>query len=62
MKLGMIKKYFENLKSNTTESIISNYCMAYLLYYGHSLDVTDKDVLSKLILMKNTKTHIFYGM
>lgn len=28
--------------------------------YGHSLDVTDKDVLSRLILMKNTTTHIFY--
>ncbi len=32
-KLGMIKKYFENLKSNTTESIIANYCMAYLIYF-----------------------------
>lgn len=31
-----------------------------LFIYGHSLDVTDKDVLSKLILMKDTKTHIFY--
>ena len=28
--------------------------------YGHSLDVTDKDVLSRLIMMKNTTTHIFY--
>ena len=31
-----------------------------ILIYGHSLDVTDKDVLSKLILMKNTTTQIFY--
>ena len=30
------------------------------ILYGHSLDVTDKDVLSKLILMDNTTTHIFY--
>ena len=28
--------------------------------YGHSLDVTDKDVLSKLILLENSTTHIFY--
>lgn len=28
--------------------------------YGHSLDVTDKDVLSRLFLMENTTTHIFY--
>ena len=28
--------------------------------YGHSLDVTDKDVLSRLIMMENTKTHIYY--
>ena len=31
-----------------------------LYIYGHSLDVTDKDVLSRLILMENTTTHIFY--
>ncbi len=31
-----------------------------IYFYGHSLDVTDKDVLSRLILMKNTTTHIFY--
>lgn len=31
-----------------------------LYFYGHSLDVTDKDVLSRLILMENTITHIFY--
>lgn len=28
--------------------------------YGHSLDVTDKDVLLRLFLMENTTTHIFY--
>ena len=27
---------------------------------GHSLDITDKDILSSLINMKNTKTTIFY--
>ena len=31
-----------------------------LYIYGHSLDVTDKDVLSRLILMDNCTTHIFY--
>ena len=31
-----------------------------LYIYGHSLDVTDKDVLSRLILMENCTTHIFY--
>ena len=31
-----------------------------LYIYGHSLDVTDKDVLSKLILIPNAKTTIFY--
>lgn len=29
-------------------------------FYGHSLDETDKDVLQKLILHKNTNSHIFY--
>lgn len=31
-----------------------------LYLYGHSLDVTDKDVLSKLILLEGTHTKIFY--
>lgn len=31
-----------------------------LYIYGHSLDVTDKDVLSRLILIENSTTHIFY--
>ena len=31
-----------------------------LYIYGHSLDVTDRDVLSRLMLMKNCSTHIFY--
>lgn len=31
-----------------------------LYIYGHSLDITDKDVLSRFILMENTTTHIFY--
>ena len=31
-----------------------------IYFYGHSLDVTDQDVLSRLILVKNTTTHIFY--
>ena len=28
--------------------------------YGHSLDVTDKDELYKLIMMENSTTYIFY--
>lgn len=31
-----------------------------IFIYGHSLDVTDKDVLSRLILTKNVTTYIFY--
>jgi len=31
-----------------------------IFIYGHSLDVTDKDVLSRLIMMENTTTYIFY--
>ena len=31
-----------------------------LYFYGHSLDVTDKDVLRRLIMTENTITHIFY--
>lgn len=31
-----------------------------LYIYGHSLDVTDKDVLERLIMMENSKTYIYY--
>ena len=31
-----------------------------IFFYGHSLDVTDKDVLEKLILHENARSHIFY--
>lgn len=31
-----------------------------IYFYGHSLDATDKDVLSMLILHENVRSHIFY--
>ena len=31
-----------------------------LYIYGHSLDITDKDILRELILNDNVKTTIFY--
>lgn len=47
----------EKGKSYTCES--STY--HYLYIFGHSLDITDKDVLSNLILNDNVKTIIFYN-
>ena len=32
----------------------------HLYIYGHSLDITDKDILSRLIRIDNMKTTIFY--
>ena len=48
---------FEDL--NETYKLANPYYLD-LFIYGHSLDVTDKDVLSRLIMMDNTITHIFY--
>ena len=31
-----------------------------IYFYGHSLDVTDKDVIERLILHNNSRIHIFY--
>ncbi len=45
-------------KSN--KDIAENTSQNEILIYGHSLDITDKDVLSRLILMENTTTHIFF--
>ena len=35
-------------------------CRHNLYIFGHSLDVTDKDILKELILNDNVKTTIFY--
>ena len=32
----------------------------HLYFYGHSLNVTDEDVISKLILQDGTKSHILF--
>ena len=50
-------KHFEYLNEKYKKANISP---LELYIYGHSLDVTDKDVLSRLIMMDNTITHIFY--
>ena len=44
---------WKKAKLNSTEHLN-------VFIYGHSLDVTDKDVLSKLLLFGNTSTIIFY--
>ena len=50
--------WIEELSSEkrTTSVIHPNH----LYIYGHSLDVTDKDILSRFILARNTNTYIFY--
>ena len=43
-----------------TDSFHRSHPILDIYFYGHSLDVTDKDVLSRLILHENAKIHIFY--
>lgn len=62
------KKFYQRIFKHTDsnyldwieeiEPVLYGYNNIYI--YGHSLDVTDKDVLSKLILAERVKTHIFY--
>lgn len=47
------KKWVENIKDNKRET-------HYIYIFGHSLDVTDKEVLEDLILQDNVVTTIFY--
>lgn len=45
----------------STQEVINKKCEIHMLYFfGHSLDVTDKDVLKDLIVNDNVKTVIFY--
>ena len=45
----------EDLEENSKRGI-----PLYIYFYGHSLDVTDKDVLNKLIMYENAEIRIFY--
>lgn len=48
-------------ENNFTDGENNSYSTAHFLYiFGHSLDVTDGDVLRRLILNDNVKTNIFY--
>lgn len=42
------------------DKIRRNLFSSYELYYGHSLDKTDKDILKLLICNNNVKTKIYY--
>lgn len=67
----MFKKYFQRIYKRTDYQYL-NWREArpgeqqedgfadYLYIFGHSLDITDKDVLQQLIRRKYTKTTIFY--
>ncbi len=52
--------WINEFKNNNRHSGLSGPINMEIYIYGHSLDVTDKDILSRLILMDNAKTHIFY--
>ena len=69
------KKFYQRIYKETSSSYIDwlnkheQTCQALrktrppqldIYFYGHSLDITDKDVLEKLILHENAKIHIFY--
>lgn len=62
------KKYFQRIYKKTGCSYkkwieemneYSSYCNN-IYIFGHSLDITDKDILKELMLMENTTTTIFY--
>jgi hypothetical protein len=62
------KKYYQrihkatgNLYKNWLENIEQNQNQKHNIYvFGHSLDITDKDVLSELLLCENAKITIYY--
>lgn len=49
-----------NISVNNYPRNVTGDNMHQLYIFGHSLDITDRDVLRKLILNKNVKTNIFY--
>ena len=63
MELERIKTYKDNVfpQRQRANEIKNNYLNKHNLYiFGHSLDITDKDILRDLILNDNINTTIFY--
>lgn len=71
VELVMFKKYFQRIYKYTDYQYLSwpeprpsgqqaDGFIDYIYIFGHSLDVTDKDMLQQLIRRKYTKTTIFY--
>ena len=63
MELEMINMYKDNIfpMKRRVKEIKNNYLNKHNLYiFGHSLDITDKDILRDLILNDNVHTTIFY--
>ena len=61
------QKYFQRIQKRTgsnyqdwLKAINENETSTNLYIFGHSLDVTDKDIIQELILNKNITTTIFY--
>jgi len=54
-QVGMLNLYIANMFNKQTKKEIHN-----LYIFGHSLDITDKDILRDVILNDNVKTTIFY--
>lgn len=65
------KKYYQRILNNNDMSYINwdysnvnkNGCSmpGDVYFYGHSLDITDKDILNPIIMNKNVISHIFYN-
>ncbi len=65
----LFKKFYQRIYKQTDSNYLDwleefkpiTYNTNDLFIYGHSLDITDRDVLSKLILAENVNTHVFYN-
>ena len=51
---------FEKRAESHLENFKSNHKKHKLYFFGHSLDVTDKDILRELIISDNVETTIYY--
>ncbi|EDQ95618.1 Bacteriophage abortive infection AbiH [Intestinibacter bartlettii DSM 16795] len=57
------KKWLEKIKENNlifNKSICSDKFSTNIYFYGHSLDITDKDILTELINLEKSQIIIFY--
>lgn len=63
LRFVKFKKYYQRIQKGTffqLKKMLNENCVNHLHIVGHSLDITDRDILTGLILFENTVTTVYF--